>query len=95
VAGSQPGQTVTRPYLKKPITKRTGGVAQGVNPEFKPKNHKKKFQILCVLCGRSIQAGHTGVVREVYERLMRGVTKGHGVPGGSWRQRESLFSRCF
>jgi hypothetical protein len=29
--------------LKKLITKkRAGGVAQGVGPEFKPQNHKKK-----------------------------------------------------
>jgi hypothetical protein len=27
---------------KKPITKRTGGVAQGVGPEFKPQNRKNK-----------------------------------------------------
>jgi hypothetical protein len=30
------------PILKKPITKRAGGVAQGVGPEFKPQYHKKK-----------------------------------------------------
>jgi hypothetical protein len=28
---------------KKSITKRAGGVVQGVGPEFKPKYHKKKF----------------------------------------------------
>jgi hypothetical protein len=34
---SQPGQTVPgNPILKKPFTKRAGGVAQGVGPEFKP-----------------------------------------------------------
>jgi hypothetical protein len=27
---------------KKLITKRSGGVAQGVGPEFKPQYHKKK-----------------------------------------------------
>jgi hypothetical protein len=27
---------------KKPLTKRAGGVAQGVGPEFKPQYHKKK-----------------------------------------------------
>jgi hypothetical protein len=27
---------------KKPITKRAGGVAQGIGPEFKPQYHKKK-----------------------------------------------------
>jgi hypothetical protein len=33
-----------RPYLKKKkkITKRVGGVAQGIGPEFKPQYHKKK-----------------------------------------------------
>jgi hypothetical protein len=31
------------PYLeKKPSQKRTGGVAQSVNPEFKPQYHKKR-----------------------------------------------------
>jgi hypothetical protein len=29
------------PWAKKRITKRAGGVAQGVGPEFKPQNHKK------------------------------------------------------
>jgi hypothetical protein len=28
--------------LKKPFTKRAGGVAQGVGSEFKPQNRKKK-----------------------------------------------------
>jgi hypothetical protein len=28
--------------LKKPFTKRAGGVAQGVDPEFKPQFYKKK-----------------------------------------------------
>jgi hypothetical protein len=34
----------TRPYLKKKkkITKRAGGVAQGIGPEFKPSTDKKK-----------------------------------------------------
>jgi hypothetical protein len=33
-----------RPYLKKCLThkKRTGGVVQGVGPEFKPLYHQKK-----------------------------------------------------
>jgi hypothetical protein len=32
-----------RPYLeKKKSQKRTGGVAQGVDPEFNPQYHKKK-----------------------------------------------------
>jgi hypothetical protein len=32
-----------RPYLeKKPSQKRAGGVAQGVDPEFKPQYHKNK-----------------------------------------------------
>jgi hypothetical protein len=41
--GSKPAQA-NRSYLrKKPVTKkRAGGVAQGVDPEFKPHNHKKK-----------------------------------------------------
>jgi hypothetical protein len=30
------------PILKKPSQKRAGGVAQGVDPEFKPQHHKKK-----------------------------------------------------
>jgi hypothetical protein len=31
-----------KPYLEKtPHKKRTGGVAQGVGPEFKPQYHKK------------------------------------------------------
>jgi hypothetical protein len=40
---SQPGQIVWQdPILKTPITKRTGGVAQGVGPEFKPQYCQKK-----------------------------------------------------
>jgi hypothetical protein len=31
-----------RPYLKKPITKRSGRLAQGIGPEFKPQYHKRK-----------------------------------------------------
>jgi hypothetical protein len=39
----QPGQIVCETLISKtPITKRTGGVAQGVGPEFKPQYHKKK-----------------------------------------------------
>jgi hypothetical protein len=34
---SQPGQTV-----REPFTKRSGGVAQGEDPELKPQYHKKK-----------------------------------------------------
>jgi hypothetical protein len=30
------------PYLKKSITKRSGGVAQGVGPEFKSQFHKEE-----------------------------------------------------
>jgi hypothetical protein len=30
---------------KKPITKRAGGVAQGIGPEFKAQYHKKKKTI--------------------------------------------------
>jgi hypothetical protein len=35
------------PILKKPITQRAGGVAQGVGPEFKPQycQEKKKRKI--------------------------------------------------
>jgi hypothetical protein len=41
---SQPGQTVhkTLSQKKKPFTKRAGGVAEGVGPEFKPQYCKKK-----------------------------------------------------
>jgi hypothetical protein len=36
-----------RPYLKKyPSRKRTGGVAQGVGPEFKPQYYKKEKENL-------------------------------------------------
>jgi hypothetical protein len=38
---NKPG-SFTRPYLKKPITKKAGGAAQGEGPEFKPQYHKKK-----------------------------------------------------
>jgi hypothetical protein len=31
------------PYLEKPITKKAGGVAQGIAPKFKPQYHKKKI----------------------------------------------------
>jgi hypothetical protein len=31
-----------RPYLVKPFTKRAGGVAQGVGPEFKPQYDQKR-----------------------------------------------------
>jgi hypothetical protein len=30
------------PISKTPITKRTGGMAQGEGPEFKPQSEKKK-----------------------------------------------------
>jgi hypothetical protein len=43
VVRSQPRQIVHETcILKKPITKRAGGVAQGVGLEFKPQYHKKK-----------------------------------------------------
>jgi hypothetical protein len=29
------------PYQKKPITKRAGGVTQGIGPEFKPQQKQK------------------------------------------------------
>jgi hypothetical protein len=35
------------PVLKIPITKRVGGVAQGVGPEFKPQYQKKKKSWSC------------------------------------------------
>jgi hypothetical protein len=39
---SQHTEIVLRdPILKKPFTKRAGGVAQGVGPEFKPQYCKK------------------------------------------------------
>jgi hypothetical protein len=40
---SQPGQIVQRPYLENThYKKRTGGVAQGIGPEFKAQYCKKK-----------------------------------------------------
>jgi hypothetical protein len=36
------------PISKKPSQKRSGRVAQGVNPEFKPQHHKKKEKKKCV-----------------------------------------------
>jgi hypothetical protein len=43
VVRSQPGQIAPETLSqKKPITKRAGGVAQNVGPEFKPQYHKKK-----------------------------------------------------
>jgi single-stranded DNA-specific DHH superfamily exonuclease len=40
---SQPGQILRETLSRKhPLQKRTGGVAQGVGPEFKPQNCKKK-----------------------------------------------------
>jgi hypothetical protein len=39
----QPGTEFARPYLKKTHhKKRSGGVAPGVDPEFKPQYRKKK-----------------------------------------------------
>jgi hypothetical protein len=44
-AWSQPGQIVwANLSWKNPSQKRAGGVAQGVGPEFKFQNHKKKNQ---------------------------------------------------
>jgi hypothetical protein len=42
--GSKPAQAngLQDPILKKSITKNTGGVAQGVGPEFKPCHYKKQ-----------------------------------------------------
>jgi hypothetical protein len=43
VVRSQPGQIVLETLSQKnPSQKRTGGVAQGVGPEFKSQHHKKK-----------------------------------------------------
>jgi hypothetical protein len=41
---SQPGEIVSKTLYqkKKPSQKRTGGLAQGVGPEFKPQYHKNK-----------------------------------------------------
>jgi hypothetical protein len=39
---SQPRQIICETLSQKPITKRNGGVAQGVGPEFKPQYSKKK-----------------------------------------------------
>jgi hypothetical protein len=44
--GSKPARanSSTRPYLKKkPLQKRSGGVAQGSGPDFKPQYHKKNL----------------------------------------------------
>jgi hypothetical protein len=41
------------PKKKKPSQKRIGGMAQGVDPEFKPQYHKKKKKRE----GREIQKG--------------------------------------
>jgi hypothetical protein len=42
--GSKPAlaNSLPDPILEKPITKKAGGVAQCVGPEFKPYYHKKK-----------------------------------------------------
>jgi hypothetical protein len=41
---SQPGKIVLQDHiLKKHFTKWAGGVAQGIGPEFKPQNWKKKM----------------------------------------------------
>jgi hypothetical protein len=51
--GSKPVQanSLGDPILKKPITKRAGGVAQDVGPEFKPQclERKKKLKELLPL----------------------------------------------
>jgi hypothetical protein len=40
---SKPGQIIPRdPIFKIPNTKTASGVAQGVDPEFKPQYHKKE-----------------------------------------------------
>jgi hypothetical protein len=40
--GSKPAwaKSSMRPYLKKSFTKKAGGVAQGIGPEFKPQYRK-------------------------------------------------------
>jgi hypothetical protein len=52
-----------RLYLKKPITKRAGGVAQGVNPGFKPQYCKKAKKILQALIPSSIKYGSDPLLR--------------------------------
>jgi hypothetical protein len=43
VVPRQLGKLFERPYLeKKNHKKRAGGVTQGVGPEFKPQDHKKR-----------------------------------------------------
>jgi hypothetical protein len=39
-----------RPYLENTLTKRAGGVAQGVGPEFKPQYKKKYIYIQTHIC---------------------------------------------
>jgi hypothetical protein len=39
---SQPGEIVPETLSRKPNTKGAGGVAQGVDPEFKPQYLEKK-----------------------------------------------------
>jgi hypothetical protein len=50
---ASPGNSLQNPILKNPSQKRTGGVVQGVGPEFKPqqckKKKKKKKQVKTVL----------------------------------------------
>jgi hypothetical protein len=55
---SQPWANSFRaPILKKPFTKRAGGVAQGVNPEFKPQYRKKK---------KSVNLGLSSMERQIH-----------------------------
>jgi hypothetical protein len=48
--GSKPAQANSSqdPVSKKPNTKRAGGVAQGVGPEFKPSTTKNKKSLICL-----------------------------------------------
>jgi hypothetical protein len=39
---SAQAKSLQNPILKNPSQKKAGGVAQGVDPDFKPKYHKKK-----------------------------------------------------
>jgi hypothetical protein len=42
---ASPGNSLQNPILKNPSQKRTGGVVQGVGPEFKPQQCKKKSKL--------------------------------------------------
>jgi hypothetical protein len=56
---ASPGKSFLRSYLKKikKTKKRSGGVAQGLGPEFRPQYHKKKSFPLCV---KNVKGWHSG-----------------------------------